>query len=45
VVVNSGQWELCVQADYHGGCTVLNPGRYPSLGGFAHNLASLRRVN
>ena len=44
-IVNAGQWEICVEPQYSGGCTVLAPGRYPNLGGFARNLASMRRLN
>ena len=41
-VVNSGQWEICVDAEFSGDCQVLGPGRYPDLGGFAGRVSSVR---
>ena len=43
-VVNSGQWEFCVDFEYRGGCTVFGPGRSPRLGGLTHKLSSVRRL-
>lgn len=43
-VVNSGQWEICVDAEFGGDCQVLGPGRYPDLGGFAGRVSSVRPV-
>jgi hypothetical protein len=31
VIVNEGQWEVCVDSDFRGACQVLGPGRYPDL--------------
>ena len=31
VVVTGGRWEVCSDANFGGPCTVLRPGRYPSL--------------
>jgi hypothetical protein len=44
VVVNSGQWQMCVDANYRGNCTVFGPGRYPGLGGLTNQLSSIRRI-
>lgn len=45
VIVNTGQWEMCVDANYRGRCTVFGPGRYPGLGALTNRLSSLRRVD
>ena len=45
VVVNVGQWEMCIDSNYHGGYTVFGPGRYSGLGGLTNQLSSLRRVD
>ncbi len=44
-VVNDGQWEVCVDANFSGGCQVLGPGRYPDLGGLAGRVSSVRPVS
>jgi Beta/Gamma crystallin len=44
-VVTSGQWEICVDAEFSGNCQVLGPGRYPDLGGFAGRVSSARPVS
>lgn len=41
-IVNNGEWEVCVDADFGGGCQVLGPGRYPDLGGLAGRVSSAR---
>jgi hypothetical protein len=41
-IVNSGQWEVCVDAQFAGNCQVLGPGRYPDLGGLAGRISSVR---
>lgn len=41
-IVDSGQWEVCVDAEFSGGCQVLGPGRYPDLGGLAGRVSSAR---
>jgi hypothetical protein len=41
-IVEGGPWELCVDADFHGDCRVFVPGRYPTLGGLAGRVGSLR---
>lgn len=44
MVVNAGQWEMCVDSNYRGRCTVFGPGRYGNLGGLSNQLSSIRRV-
>jgi hypothetical protein len=44
MIVYSGTWELCEDADYRGACRTFGPGRYPDLGHLAGRLSSLRRV-
>ena len=43
-VVHDGQWEICIDADFRGGCGVLAPGAYPDLGDYAGRVSSARRV-
>ena len=31
IVVSSGRWELCTDADFKGTCTVFEPGEYPTI--------------
>jgi hypothetical protein len=45
VIVNAGQWQMCVDADYRGSCTVFGPGRYAGLGGLTNQLSSIRRID
>ncbi len=44
LVIHSGSWELCTDADYSGRCAVFAPGRYARIGGLTRQLSSLRRV-
>ena len=44
VIVYSGQWEACTNANFGGTCVVFGPGRYPRLAGMANEISSLRRV-
>ena len=44
VVVRGGRWEVCVDADFRGGCKVLEPGEYPTLEGFNDRISSAREV-
>jgi hypothetical protein len=44
-VVHDGQWEICVDADFNGGCGVLSPGAYPDLGAYAGRVSSVRPVD
>lgn len=45
IIVNAGQWEMCIDANYRGSCSVFGPGRYAGLGGMTNQLSSIRRVN
>lgn len=44
IVVNEGQWEFCVHADFGGRCVVFGPGRYPRLDGMNNQISSVRRL-
>jgi hypothetical protein len=43
-VVTGRSWEICTDANFGGGCTVLPPGRYPDLGGMGGRVSSARPV-
>ena len=43
-VVEGAPVEVCVDINFSGGCTVLNPGRYPTLGNLGHQISSVRPV-
>lgn len=44
-VVHDGRWEICVDADFSGGCSVLGPGNYPNLGAYAGRVSSARPID
>jgi hypothetical protein len=44
-VVHDGRWEICVDADFSGGCSVLAPGSYPNLGAYAGRISSVRPID
>ena len=44
-VVHDGRWEICVDADFGGSCSVLAPGAYPDLGAYAGRISSVRPVD
>ncbi len=44
MVIVSGQWQLCTDAEYSGRCVVYGPGRYNNLGSLNSQFSSLRRV-
>ena len=44
-VVHDGRWEICVDADFGGSCSVLAPGAYPDLGAYAGRVSSVRPVD
>jgi hypothetical protein len=44
-VVHDGRWEICVDADFHGSCSVLAPGAYPNLGAYAGRISSVRPID
>jgi hypothetical protein len=43
-IVDGNAWELCLDHNFGGGCTVFAPGRYPSLGGMSGRVSSAREV-
>jgi hypothetical protein len=45
VVVHDGRWEICVDADFNGSCSVLAPGSYPTLGAYAGRISSVRPID
>jgi hypothetical protein len=44
-VVHDGRWEVCIDADFSGGCGVLAPGAYPNLGAYAGRISSVRPMD
>ncbi len=44
-VVHDGRWEICVDAEFGGGCGVLAPGAYPDLGAYAGRISSVRPID
>ena len=44
-VVHEGRWEICVDADFNGSCSVLAPGAYPSLGAYSGRVSSVRPLD
>jgi hypothetical protein len=44
-VVHDGRWEICIDADFDGGCGILTPGAYPGLGAYAGRISSVRPVD
>jgi beta/gamma crystallin len=44
-VVHDGRWEICIDADFSGGCGVLVPGAYPNLGAYAGRISSVRPMD
>ncbi|MFT3819542.1 MAG: beta/gamma crystallin-related protein [Rubrivivax sp.] len=47
VMIRSGNWLLCTDAEFRGQCITLGPGRYPSLRpmGLNDNVSSLREAD
>ena len=43
-IVEGSSVEVCVDINFQGGCTVLNPGQYPTLGSLGHAISSVRVV-
>jgi hypothetical protein len=41
-VVHDGRWEICIDANFNGSCSVLAPGAYPNLGAWAGRISSVR---
>jgi hypothetical protein len=44
LIVYSGQWEFCRDADFRGQCMTYGPGRYDRLGSLHNAISSIRRV-
>ncbi len=46
IIIERGQWQVCVDAGYSGRCVALGPGRYPSMSKFQLNdaISSARRT-
>lgn len=44
MLVRSGEWEVCVHADFGGQCSVYGPGRYARLGPLDQQISSVRRL-
>ncbi len=44
-VVEGSPVEVCVDINFGGGCTVLNPGRYPTLGNLGNRISSVRPMS
>jgi hypothetical protein len=43
-VVDGAPVEVCIDVNFRGGCTVLKPGRYPTLGNLGNQISSVRPV-
>ncbi len=43
-IVEGTPVEVCFDINFNGGCTVLNPGRYPTLGNLGNQISSTRPV-
>jgi hypothetical protein len=41
-IIDGGPWELCVGTNFDNDCTVLGPGRYPTLGEWSRKISSAR---
>lgn len=44
IVVRSGTWEVCKDADFRNSCRTLQPGRYASMPGMNDSISSVREV-
>ncbi|MCG2585636.1 beta/gamma crystallin-related protein [Massilia sp. TS11] len=44
LVVRSGRWEICVDAEFRGECVVFERGEYPNLERFNNQISSAREV-
>ncbi len=42
LIIEGGAWEVCVDANFGGGCTILRAGRYPTLGEWSKTISSAR---
>jgi len=44
-VVHDGRWEICVDAEFNGSCSVLAAGAYPDLGAYGGRISSVRPID
>ena len=44
MIVHSGTWEVCADANFAGECRTFGPGRYASLGSLSGQVSSLRAI-
>jgi hypothetical protein len=44
-IVRGESWEVCVDSNFRGGCSILEPGRYPTLGQWSNLISSARPVS
>jgi hypothetical protein len=44
MIVHSGTWEVCADANFAGECRSFGPGRYASLGSLSGQVSSLREI-
>ena len=44
IIVRSGSWEVCKDANFRNSCRVLQPGRYASMPGMNDAISSVREV-
>ncbi len=45
LIIYSGSWEVCEDAEFRGECRVYGRGRYPSLFNMNNRISSLRKLN
>ena len=45
IIVRSGTWEVCKDANYRGSCRVLQPGRYSTVSGMNDAISSVREID
>lgn len=45
VIVRSGTWEVCKDANYRGSCRMLQPGRYGTMPGLNDAISSVREID
>lgn len=45
IIVRSGAWEVCKDANYRGSCRVLQPGRYSTVPGMNDAISSVREID
>jgi len=44
-VVHEGRWEICIDSEFRGGCSVIGPGAYPNLGAYSNRVSSVRPLD